>query len=110
MADDQRILTLPLRGLYFRQIKAGAKCLEFRLRTDYWRKRLEGREYDLIVLTLGYPKASDTSRRLMRPWMGYEKQTITHPHFGSDPVEVYAITVNVTREEQRHEDDTDNWW
>ena len=51
-------LHLPLKAVYFDQIRDGAKREEFRLVTPYWRKRLEGRTYDRIVLTLGYPKGS----------------------------------------------------
>jgi hypothetical protein len=86
-------LVLPLKRAYFEQIRDGVKPEEFRLCTPYWRKRLEGRTFDRIVLTLGYPAANDTTRRLVRPWRGYRETTITHPHFGPDPVKVYAIHV-----------------
>jgi hypothetical protein len=87
-------LTLPLNGIYFDQIKAGTKTEEYRLVTDFWSKRLVARRYDQIVLTRGYPKADDAARRLTLPWRGYEVKTITHPHFGPDPVEVFAICVH----------------
>lgn len=86
-------LVLPLKAAYFNQIKAGTKNEEFRLCTPYWRKRLDGRQFARIVLTLGYPPASDATRRLVRPWRGYRETTITHPHFGADPVAVFAIDV-----------------
>lgn len=86
-------LTIPLKGEYFDQIKAGTKPEEFRLVTEYWRKRLEGRHYDRIVLTRGYPKADDHERRLVKPWRGYIVRAITHPHFGPGPVQVFAIRV-----------------
>lgn len=89
MAD----LILPLKAEYFNAIKAGVKVQEFRLRNAYWRKRLEGRTFDRVVLTLGYPKASDTERRILRPWRSYDVITLTHPHFGPYPVEVFAIDV-----------------
>jgi hypothetical protein len=28
------------------------------------------------------------------PWKGYRLTTINHPHFGADPVEVFAIDVS----------------
>lgn len=87
-------LTLPLKGEYFDQIKAGTKPEEFRLVTPYWRRRLEGRTFDRIELTLGYPLRDDDARRLVLPWKGYRITTITHPHFGPDPVDVYAIDVS----------------
>lgn len=86
-------LVLPLKAEYFNQIKAGTKNEEFRLCTPYWRKRLEGRRFGRIVLTLGYPSVNDTARRLVRPWRGYCETTITHPHFGADPVAVFVIDV-----------------
>ena len=90
MAD----LTLPLKAEYFDAIADGSKPVEFRLTTPFWRKRLEGKTFDRIVLTKGYPKASDTTRRIVRPWLGYRITTITHPHFGTEPVEVFAINVS----------------
>lgn len=87
-------LTLPLKGIYFDQIKSGEKTEEYRLVTPFWIKRLAGRAYDYIVLTKGYPKADDAERRLTVPWRGYTLKTITHPHFGPDPVEVFAIRVS----------------
>jgi hypothetical protein len=89
MAD----LHLPLKGEYFHQIRNRTKDSEYRLVTPYWSKRLECRTYDRIVLTLGYPKKTDQSRRLILPWRGFTKQQIQHPHFGPDLVEVFAIRV-----------------
>jgi hypothetical protein len=89
-----RTLTLALKAEYFDAIRDGSKIEEFRLRNDYWAKRLEGREYDLVVLTKGYPKTDDMSRRIQLPWRGFRKITITHPHFGNVPTEVYAIQVS----------------
>lgn len=86
-------LILPLKGEYFDQIKSGTKTEEYRLCTLYWIRRLEGRRYDRVVLTKGYPKRDDTERRIVLPWQGCSIKTITHPHFGSAPVEVYAINV-----------------
>jgi hypothetical protein len=92
-AAATRTLTLALKGEYFDAIKSGAKLEEFRLVTPYWRRRLEGRVYDRIVLTRGYPGRGDASRRLVLPWKGYRRATITHPHFGPAAVEVFAINV-----------------
>lgn len=86
-------LHLALKAEYFDAIRDGTKPDEFRLRTEYWRKRLEGRTYDAIVLTKGYPATGEVHRRLERPWRGFRLDTITHPHFGPDPVEIYAIDV-----------------
>lgn len=86
-------LYLSVKGEYFHQIKAGTKPWEYRLCTPYWAKRLVGRSYDRVEIAWGYPKADDSERRVSCPWQGYEIQTITHPHFGPDPVTVFAINV-----------------
>jgi hypothetical protein len=88
-----RTLTLRLKGIYFRQIRDNLKPEEYRLPTPYWRRRLEGREYDQILFTWGYPPATNIARQLMRPWMGCRLTVITHPEFGNLPVEVFAIKV-----------------
>lgn len=102
-------LHLPLKREHFEQIRDGVKTEEYRLFNDYWRRRLtrewppsipgdEGkivvnRHYDRIILTLGYPRRDDGSRRIIRPYRWYTIKTIVHPHFGPDPVQVFAIDV-----------------
>lgn len=88
------VLHLPLKAEYFNAIRDGVKAEENRLCTPYWRKRLEGRDYDEIELAKGYPARDDAERRMRRPWRGYTVKKITHPHFGPEPVEVFAIKVN----------------
>jgi hypothetical protein len=88
-----KTLHLPLKREYFDAIRAGIKLEEFRLRTPHWCKRLESRQYNQIVLTLGYPSRDDHARRIVLPWRGYTIKTITHPHFGPNPVEVFAINL-----------------
>jgi hypothetical protein len=89
-----KILYLPLKTRWFNEIKAGTKLEEYRDRTPNWAKKIVGREYDLIVLTLGYPRRDDLERRIVLPWRGYTEKTIHHPHFGPDPIDVYAIDVS----------------
>ena len=91
--DRMKVLRLALKGEYFDAIKAGTKTEEYRLCTPYWDKRLRDLVYDLIALTRGYPARSDLEAHLTMPWRGGCQKTITHPHFGPDPVLVYAITV-----------------
>jgi ASC-1-like (ASCH) protein len=89
-------LVLHLKTRYFRQIKDGTKSFEYRLVKPYWEKRLVGRQYDRVVFWDAYkPRSSETV--IIRPYRGFERQTITHPHFGPDPVKVFAIRA----EEQR---------
>ncbi len=89
MAD----LILPVKGIYFDAIAAGEKPEEYRLANPYWTKRLVGRHFDRVILTRGYPRRDDHSRRIIKPWRGYIERIITHPHFGPDPVKVFAILV-----------------
>lgn len=89
-----KTLTLNLKGVYFDAIKSGSKKFEYRLNKPFWQKRLKDREYDQIVICKGYPAKGDTENRITRDWNGYEMQTIAHEHFGSQPVDVFAIRVN----------------
>ena len=84
-------LTLNLKREYFEQIKSGIKTEEYRLCTPYWSKRLEGKAFDKVIIKLGYPKNSEIEKIMEFPWKGYKKRKITHKHFGSGPVKVYAI-------------------
>lgn len=88
-------LQLAVNGEYFDQMKSGEKKFEYRLLNDYWRKRLVNREYDRLIITRGYPRADDSDRRIDVPYQGYKVQSIIHKHFGPDPVNVFAIWVNI---------------
>lgn len=88
-------LQLAVNGEYFDQMKSGEKKFEYRLLNDYWRKRLVNRQYERLIITRGYPKRDDASRRIDVPYNGYEIKAITHPHFGDNPVKVFAIKVNI---------------
>lgn len=87
-------INIAVRREYFEQIKAGTKRYEFRLANEYWRKRLEGREYDKIIITLGYPKRHDETRRMVFEWGGCFKKLHQHKEFGKEEVEVYAIPLD----------------
>lgn len=97
MTETIGVLTIPVKGVYFDQIAAGTKTEEFRIVKDYWAMRLTSKLWSRIVLTRGYPKGGGVEgvTRLTRKFNGWERRTITHPHFGPDPVEVYAIDVSV---------------
>jgi hypothetical protein len=87
-------LHLNLKTKHWDRIESGEKPWEYRLMTDYWKKRLLGKSFDRILVKKGYPKRDDKSRILERPWRGLEVHTITHDEFGHDPVDVFAIRVN----------------
>lgn len=89
-----KTLRLALKAEYFGYAAAGTKLYEYRLANPYWRKRLIGKEFDQIVLTLGYPRNDQNDRILRRPWRGYKMKKIVHREFGSKPVIVFAIRIN----------------
>jgi len=49
-----KILHLNLRGVYFDLIERGLKKTEYRNYTAYWRRRLDGRDFDVIRFRNGY--------------------------------------------------------
>jgi len=92
----KRILTLHLKWKWFEEIKSGLKPFEYRAASEYWRKRLVGREYDEIHLMLGYPSGNDADRIIRRKFNGvFPAVLINHPEFGNGDVPVYAIDVSV---------------
>ena len=58
--EEEQILHLNLYRKYFDQIAEGTKTIEYRDKTDYWKKRIEGREYDIIKFRNGYAKDAPT--------------------------------------------------
>lgn len=74
------------------------RCNGCKLQSECMVKRIMFREYDRLIITKGYPKRDDSSRRIDVPYSGYEIKTITHPHFGDKPVKVFAIKVNISNE------------
>ena len=95
-------LQLAVNGEYFDAMKRGEKIEEYRLFNEYWRRRLVceawedfPRKFDRLIITRGYPRADDHDRRIDIPYDGFEIKTITHKHFGDQPVKVFAIKVNI---------------
>lgn len=88
-------LVLNLKSKWFEEIKKGFKVVEFREYNDYWKKRLEGKEYDNIYLIKGYPKGfpynCDPEKRMVFPYIGYLLKTIKHEEFGDKIIPVFAI-------------------
>lgn len=98
--DGAKALILAVQKVWFDQMQAGEKLEEYRERTNYWRRRIEGRSYDMVVVTWGYPKWSDVGRHLVYAWKGYQEKKIFHPHFENREVEVFAI--DLSQRLQRH--------
>jgi len=87
-------LILPVRREYFEQIKSGEKKFEYRLMSCHWYTRLHKAPFDRIVITLGYPKKGDESKRLYRKWNGFIKEKVLHEEFGPKSTLVFAIDVS----------------
>ena len=86
-------LHLHVKTEYFEAVKRGEKKFEYRLVNDYWVKRLIGRTYDGIVYYNAYKPGAEN--RMEFPWKGWEERPIQHPHFGPDPVNVFAIRLEL---------------
>ena len=64
-----KTLHLNLFRKYFDQIAEGNKTIEYRDKTEYWKKRLENREYDVIKFRNGYRKDAPT---MLVEYNGYD--------------------------------------
>ena len=65
----KKILHLNLYRKYFDAIADGTKTTEYRDKTDYWKKRIEDKEYDIIKFRNGY--AIDAPTMLVE-YKGYD--------------------------------------
>jgi hypothetical protein len=93
-------LVLHLKYKFFDQIKRGEKTEEYRETKDYWRRRLEGRTFDRIVIVRGnYGNEKRPENVLVFPWNGY-----TVKKFGSwerqEMAEVFAITLRPKEQQE----------
>ncbi len=93
MAD----LCLAVKKEYFEQIKSGEKRDEFRLCNDYWNKRIIGKDFDTVTITLGYPTKDDEERRIVFDWDGCFITKIRHKQFDNELHEVFAISLRGKR-------------
>ena len=64
-----KILHLNLYRKYFDQIAEGTKTIEYRDKTDYWKKRIEDKEYNIIKFRNGYAKNAPT---MLVEYNGYD--------------------------------------
>ena len=67
---EQRVSHLSLVRGFFDRIAKGEKPEEYRDRADYWKTRLEGREYDIVRFRNGYGR--DVPEMDVE-WKGVEK-------------------------------------
>lgn len=80
-------LHLHLKFEYFDAIERGEKTEEYR--GLHWLDKLKGKRFGRVILWRGY-----TRKWIARKWVGFERKTITHKHFGNVPAEVLAIDVS----------------
>ena len=110
-------LRLPLKKQWFEMTKAGIKTEDYREINPYWAQRLVGAyewstiwrleeeekgninakylirsfaEFDTNVMTLGYPKSTDTERILRLEHKGIEIRT-GNPEWGAEPNKLYFV-------------------
>jgi len=69
-----KVLSLVLKGKWFRMIESGIKTEEYRNITNYWQKRLSKYTFDAVVFYHGYSKG--------RPEMTFRIESIIHGDFG----------------------------
>ena len=67
------VLHLNLHRQFFAAIAARNKRIEYRAQTPYWKKRLEGRHYDLIQFRNGYATKAPEMLVLFRGLRRYGK-------------------------------------
>ena len=75
------LLFLNLHREHFAAIAAGIKRIEYRNQSSHWRKRLEGRHYDLINFRNGY---SPTAPEMLVEFRGLRR-------YGKGRTAYYAI-------------------
>ena len=80
-------IRIPCNKSWFQLIKKG----EYDLRpiTPYWTKRLEGKEFDTITFTMGYPKADDADRHYVIPFRGFLKYNGMYVIFTTEKHKTY---------------------
>jgi hypothetical protein len=87
-------LRLAVKREYFEQIKSGDKMEEYRIINKYWINRIAEKSFDVLTITLGYPKSGDKEKELHFKYNGYKIKEINHKHFGNKPVLVFAIDLS----------------
>ena len=112
-------LRLSLKAKWFEMTKAGIKTEDYRELSPYWSKRfgtpiswameayiqpdfcdtegvgytLNENNYDENVMTLGYPKSTDTERILKLEHKGIEIRT-GNPEWGAEPNKLYFVIMH----------------
>jgi len=88
--NPPKVLTLHVFGEYFHQIYSGEKTEEYRERTEYWKKRINGHHYDVIEICRGYPAKGENAGRIFFSFIGVDIVEICLPTKG-EPVSAFSI-------------------
>lgn len=98
-----KILHLNLKKKWWDEINAGQKKYEYRVFNNFWEKRLKNKEFDIILIKLGYPKKDDLSKIIAFKWEGYEIQYLKHEEFENKEQKVFAINLKKRVKLERNE-------
>ena len=82
-------LHLILKKEWFDKIENGTKTIEYREKTPYWDNRLK-KSFSTVLFQLGYSK---DAKRMTAQIKKIQVEIISHPFFGNQPIEVYAIYI-----------------
>lgn len=66
MKKTPAVLHLVLKQPWFDQIRTGAKDIEYRTATPYWKARLEGRSFTHACFSHGYTRHGRVVRRITK--------------------------------------------
>lgn len=97
-------LRLPLIRKYFDMTGPDDKTEDYREINDYWENRLQRvngmklpdnqfKQFDVNVMTLGYPKKGDNTRIKKYEHLGIEIRT-GKPEWGAEPGKLYFVILH----------------
>ena len=101
-------LRMSLKTKWFELTKAGIKTEDYREINDYWTKRLltkpldscggmlhglDVKKFDYNIMTMGYPKSTDTERIIKLEHKGIEIRT-GNPEWGAEPNKFYFVIMH----------------
>ena len=72
-------ITLHLMSNWWRDVRDGKKRVEYRANTPYWRKRLEGKDYQCARIMLGYDAGMTLVFEVVKIELTREKNDLNLP-------------------------------
>jgi hypothetical protein len=82
-------LTLVVKAEFFEAIRKGQKLEDYRVASEYWRKRIEKEGIERVKIRLGFPKEEHPWNTMTFKFNGFERKRIKTKTYGDS--EVYAI-------------------